>query len=144
MSEPAFDILKCYEVLDVRPGATVETVRRAYLELAHVWDPGQHVGNPPLMHVAEQKRKEIDAAYQHLQSFLPDLKHVSDVSPIPVRPPDAITDQRLPTASPEVSAVLYIVMIGLLVSTLTAAGVFLWRIAHHKLPTATEAARDQP
>ena len=67
--------IKC---LDLEPGAPAESVRRSYIELTHVWDPERYVNNAVLRTRAEQKRKEIDEAYQAIRAFLPELQNSSE------------------------------------------------------------------
>ncbi len=69
------DILECYKILDLHPGASPERVRRSYLELAAVWNPEKHLDNPPLRSKMEKKRMEIDEAYVTLKQFMPELRH---------------------------------------------------------------------
>lgn len=68
------DVLKCYEILELAPGATAEQVRKAYIELAHVWHPDRFVSNPVLRARAQHKMQEIDEAYRAIRRFLPDLQ----------------------------------------------------------------------
>lgn len=127
------DILKCYQVLDIAPGATVEQVRKSYLELAHVWDPAQHVNNPPLRVIAEQKRKEIDAAYAALSEFLPDLRRGLDAekAPDPERPADAIDDVVVPVAPPESHTAVIGAIVSVLVGALVFVGWSMWQHLSH-------------
>ena len=123
------DILKCYETLDIPPGAVVEQVRKSYVALAHVWDPARHVNNPPLRQLAERKRKEIDAAYAALCEFLPDLRRDSDAEssePGHVRPTDAIGDQIVHTPPPGSRAVMLGVIAAVLVIVLVLMGWSMW------------------
>jgi predicted membrane protein len=131
MNSDGLDIMKCYEVLDIRPGATISQVRKAYLELAHVWDPDQHINNPPLRLVSEQKRKEIDAAYNALHSFLPDLRPKTDDPEHPVpnhaeRPADAVEDMVPMIAAPQTPMFLYVFLTALIMAALFATGFFMW------------------
>lgn len=68
------DTLKCYEILEVEPGAAAPRVRNSYIELCRVWDPERYIDNPTLRERAEKKRKEIEEAYQALRVFLPELQ----------------------------------------------------------------------
>ena len=67
------DIVKCYKILGLEPGAQLERVRKSYLELFDEWDPSRHAKNPILHFHAEQKREEIEEAYRILRRLLPDL-----------------------------------------------------------------------
>ncbi len=52
-----------YEVLGVPQNADKATVKKAYIELTKKYHPDQYV-NHPLANLAEEKMKEINAAYQ--------------------------------------------------------------------------------
>ena len=56
-----------YEVLGVREGADIETVKKAYRELVRKYHPDQYV-NHPLSDLAEEKLKEINSAYDELSN----------------------------------------------------------------------------
>ena len=75
------DILKCYQVLDLHPGAAAESVRRSYISLTQVWDPAKYLNNPVLRAQAELKRKEIDDAYMAIRAFLPELQKPQGSTP---------------------------------------------------------------
>jgi len=60
---------RCIEMLGLKPGASQEEVTQAYRDLANVWHPDRFVGNPRLQKKAEEKTKEINAAYQYIKSF---------------------------------------------------------------------------
>lgn len=72
------DILECYKVLDLEPGVPADQVRKAYVQLAQVWDPQKYVANPILRDRAARRREEIDAAYKAISQFLPDLREAVD------------------------------------------------------------------
>jgi Flp pilus assembly protein TadB len=54
----------CYTLLDVRPGATAEELKRAHRDLAKVWHPDRFAGDPALRRKAEEKLKAINEAYE--------------------------------------------------------------------------------
>ena len=62
-------ISRCIEILGLKPGASQEEVNQAYRDLANVWHPDRFVGNPRLQKKAEEKIKEINAAYEYIKSF---------------------------------------------------------------------------
>jgi uncharacterized membrane protein YkvA (DUF1232 family) len=57
-----------HQVLGVRPGASPEEIKRAYMRLANQYHPDkvQHLGEEFRM-LAEERFKEIQAAYQKLR-----------------------------------------------------------------------------
>jgi len=62
-------ISRCIEILGLKPNASHEEVNQAYRDLANVWHPDRFVGNPRLQKKAEEKLKEINAAYEYVKSF---------------------------------------------------------------------------
>jgi len=62
-------IYRCVEILGLKPGASQEEVNQAYRDLANVWHPDRFVGNSRLQKKAEEKMKEINAAYEYIKSF---------------------------------------------------------------------------
>jgi len=62
-------ISRCIEILGLKPNASGEEVNQAYRDLANVWHPDRFVGNPRLQKKAEDKLKEINAAYEYIKSF---------------------------------------------------------------------------
>ncbi|SFD37148.1 J domain-containing protein [Clostridium uliginosum] len=54
-----------YEVLGLNPNATQEEIKIAYRKLTKQYHPDQY-GNNPLKELAEQKMREINAAYTEL------------------------------------------------------------------------------
>jgi preprotein translocase subunit Sec63 len=60
-------ISRCTEILGLKPGATREEVDEAYRDLAKVWHPDRFSGNPRLQKKAEEKIKEINAAYEYIK-----------------------------------------------------------------------------
>jgi len=60
---------RCIEMLGLKPGASHEEVAQAYRDLANVWHPDRFAGNPRLQKKAEEKLKEINAAYEYVKSF---------------------------------------------------------------------------
>jgi len=60
---------RCIEILGLKPGASQEEVNQAYRDLVNVWHPDRFVGNLRLQKKAEEKVKEINAAYEYVKSF---------------------------------------------------------------------------
>ena len=57
-----------YELLGVSPGASRQELKAAYRDLTKVWHPDRFAHDPRLQQKAEEKLKEINAAYEHLIS----------------------------------------------------------------------------
>jgi len=62
-------IERCLEILELEPGASEEEVNQAYRDLANVWHPDRFANNPRLQKKAEERLKEINAAYEYIRSF---------------------------------------------------------------------------
>jgi len=60
---------RCIEILRLKPGASQEEVTQAYKDLVNVWHPDRFANNQRLQKRAEQKLKEINAAYDYIRSF---------------------------------------------------------------------------
>ena len=63
------EISKCFEILDIRPGASLEEIKAAYRDAVAVWHPDRFAGNPRLKEKADKKLKEINLAYETLMAY---------------------------------------------------------------------------
>jgi hypothetical protein len=110
-------------VLDLAPGATAEEVRKAYVDLAHVWHPDRFQSNPVLRAEAGRKMQEIDEAYKTLVGFLPVLRKSDELDVVvPVEPKEVedVLDStdRGSTLKYSIAAFLVLVIAGLLIIAL--------------------------
>jgi curved DNA-binding protein CbpA len=64
------EIKRCFEILDLDPGASQDEAKQAYKDIVNVWHPDRFSGNLRLKEKAEGKIKEINAAYDTVKSFL--------------------------------------------------------------------------
>ena len=64
------DINRCYEILEIEPGTSLEDIKRAYRDLVFVWHPDRFANNDRLQQKAHQRLTEINEAYQQLVLFL--------------------------------------------------------------------------
>lgn len=68
------DIKQCFEILEVTPDTTSREIKEAYKDLVTIWHPDKYSNNPRLRQKAENKLKDINVAYETVNSFLV-LKH---------------------------------------------------------------------
>lgn len=64
------DIQRCYETLELEPGASIQEVRQAYKDMVNIWHPDRVSNNPRLKQKAEEKLKQINAAHERLLAYL--------------------------------------------------------------------------
>ena len=64
------DIQRYYEILEIDPGVSSEGLLQAYKDLVNVWHPDRFSKLPRLRRKAEKKLKEVNEAYEKLQSHL--------------------------------------------------------------------------
>lgn len=63
------DTGRCYEILELKPDASQEEIKQAYRDMVKVWHPDRFSHDPRLQQKAQEKLKEINEAYEQLQSF---------------------------------------------------------------------------
>jgi len=64
------EIQRCFETLELQQDASIQDVRQAYKDLVNIWHPDRVGDNPRLKKKAEEKLKDINVAYEELNSFL--------------------------------------------------------------------------
>ena len=64
------EIQQCFETLELPKDSSIEDVRQAYKDLVNIWHPDRVGDNPRLKKKAEEKLKDINIAYEELNSFL--------------------------------------------------------------------------
>lgn len=57
-----------YATLGLTPSASQEEAKEAYRELVKQWHPDKLAHNPDLQHIAQEKLKEINAAYEFVKT----------------------------------------------------------------------------
>ena len=62
-----------YQVLEIEAGASPDDIKQAYKVLAKVWHPDRFSENPKLKQKAEEKLKRINAAYEFLKTYQPQI-----------------------------------------------------------------------
>lgn len=63
------ELSRYFDMLEVRRGASLEEIKRAYRDLAQVWHPDRYCHNPRLRAKAEEKLKSLNEAYQRLSEY---------------------------------------------------------------------------
>ncbi|MFH0994866.1 MAG: RDD family protein [Pseudomonadota bacterium] len=58
------NVKKSYEILRLKPDASVEELKLAYKDLVNVWHPDRFLHNPRLKEKAEKQLQEINQAYE--------------------------------------------------------------------------------
>jgi len=86
------DIKQCFEILEVTPDTTSREIKEAYKDLVTIWHPDKYSNNPRLRQKAENKLKDINVAYETVNSFLV-LKH--KVEPVKKENSPAIHEVRV-------------------------------------------------
>ncbi len=63
------DIKRCFEILEIDAGSSLDEVNQAYRDLVSIWHPDRFSGNIRLQIKSEEKLKEINQAYKKTISF---------------------------------------------------------------------------
>jgi curved DNA-binding protein CbpA len=63
------ELARCYRVLGLEPGTSLEEVKSAYRDLVNVWHPDRFGHNERLRSKAEEQLKEINRAYEYLMAY---------------------------------------------------------------------------
>jgi len=77
---------KCFEILELDPNASGDEAKQAYKDIVNVWHPDRFSHNSRLKEKAEEKLKEINVAYDTVNSFLSSKK---EIRPRPDQAPPA-------------------------------------------------------
>ena len=68
MIDDLMEFRRCFSILELSPDASLHDVRQAYKDLVNVWHPDRFAHNPRLREKAENKLKDINAAYDTITS----------------------------------------------------------------------------
>jgi formylglycine-generating enzyme required for sulfatase activity len=63
------DLKRCYEILEIKPGSTYEEAKLAFRDMVSIWHPDKFAHNSRLKEKAEEKLKDLNAAWEQLQAF---------------------------------------------------------------------------
>jgi hypothetical protein len=75
-----------YQILEIEPGASKDDIRQAYRDLVKVWHPDRFLDDLRLQRKAEEKLKQINAAYEFLKSYQPQTFHRNNVKSVRKQP----------------------------------------------------------
>ncbi len=64
------DDRQCFEILELDVHATLAAVKQAYRDLMRIWHPDRYAHSYRLQKKAEEKTKEINAAYERVKKIL--------------------------------------------------------------------------
>ena len=64
------DILESYRLLEIEPGASLETTKQSYRDLVKVWHPDRFSNDLKLLQRANRKTAQINEAYQNIRNYL--------------------------------------------------------------------------
>lgn len=82
------ELSRCFDILEIRRGASIEEVKRAYRDMAQVWHPDRYAHNPRLRAKAEEKLKTLNEAYQRISTYTERTStHTSGPAKNPQPPP---------------------------------------------------------
>ncbi len=60
------DLARCYQLLEIEPGATLEEVKRSYREQVKIFHPDRFAGDPKLQLKTQEKLKNINLAFERI------------------------------------------------------------------------------
>ncbi|MFO8165004.1 MAG: DnaJ domain-containing protein [Desulfatiglandales bacterium] len=80
------DIKQCFDVLELDNNASIDDAKQAYKDMVNIWHPDRFSSNPRLKQKAEDKLKEINEAYEIMQSYLSSKKPPQPDKPTYAKP----------------------------------------------------------
>ena len=89
---------KYYGVLGLRPDASEQDVKNAYRDLAKVWHPDRFARDPRLQQKAQEKLKEVNEAYEEINSSASGRRRARRSAPPP--PPSSSNSAPRPPRGP--------------------------------------------
>lgn len=125
------ELNKWYELLGVRPGASLQELKTAHRDMAKVWHPDRFAHDPRLQQKAQEKLKEINEAYDQLTAAKSGRR--------PPRPSAPPAEAHAPTAAAPRRGRWPLVMLALLVSGLVFFSAF-----RALTPTVGQSAQNVP
>jgi len=62
-------LIQHYEILEAKKDDSIEQIKQKYRDLVIVWHPDRFQSNPRLQSNAQEKMKELNAAFEYIESF---------------------------------------------------------------------------
>ena len=142
------EITRCYRLLGLEPGSSLEEVQKAYRDLVQVWHPDRFTSNERLQSKAQEQLKEINLAYEYLlakaatQITPVEQSESREPSPGPAPPEDQSQDFSVePEEQGRGRNVLWNILFLFAGLVLIASGI-LWWGGHHKTNTVSTTPVD--
>jgi hypothetical protein len=64
------DLETAFKILEVNENSKLSEIKQAYRDLIAIWHPDRHTGNARLQKIAEEKTKQLNAAYDYIRLHL--------------------------------------------------------------------------
>lgn len=77
------ELLKCLQVLGLKPGCTVEDLEAAFEERASAWQPELFAHNEQLLAKARARLQHIQGAYHSIKAYLEEAQATPEPAPAP-------------------------------------------------------------
>jgi len=75
------DLKRCYDILEIKPGSSYEEAKLAFRDMVSIWHPDKFSNNARLQEKAEEKLKDLNAAWEELQAFFVQKKDAAAKQP---------------------------------------------------------------
>jgi hypothetical protein len=130
------ELARCYRVLGLEPGTSLEEVKSAYRDLVNVWHPDRFGHNERLRSKAEEQLKEINRAYEYLlahagqENALQRQTEVEEPSQAAAPVEQEKHEVDLETEAPARGSAFRNIVFLVIGFVLVAGGILLWRIRH--------------
>jgi len=90
------DIERCYRILELESGASLTQVKQAWRDLVKVWHPDRFPNDTRLHLKAQERLKELNQAYETLQTYLASDQPNTASRPNPAQTRDNTTETEKP------------------------------------------------
>ena len=73
------DLWRAFELLEIDETPSPTEIKQRYRDLAAIWHPDRHSDNPRRQQIAQEKMKEVNAAYDYICAYLLQKKNAGIV-----------------------------------------------------------------